>query len=347
MLPRIQAEGAGSQRVAVILKGRARGVSPKVLRRIGRLMPFDNLYVSRSLGDSSAIARDVVERGFDAVLLGGGDGTFVQCLTDLRTHARCRGAALPSLGVLRLGTGNAMASTLGASPPTVEGLRRDLARAQSIARNPLNLIEVDGRLTPFAGIGLDAQILEDFQAMTKALDAFGIGRGLGPGVRYALAVGLKSIPRFLARELQEVVAINLGSPAYRMGVNGERIGEPIAQGQILFRGRCSIASGSTIPYYGLGLKMFPFAQSLPDRFHLRCASSSAVEILGNLPSVWRGEYGSDTVGDFLVDKVELRLEHPAPIQIGGDLQPIPRDRLVLSLAPRAVTVIGARPATLN
>ena len=93
--------------------------------------------------------------------------------------------------------------------------------------------------------------------------------------------------------------------------------------------------------------MFPFAQSLPDRFHLRCASSSAVEILGNLPSVWRGEYGSDTVGDFLVDKVELRLEHPAPIQIGGDLQPIPRDRLVLSLAPRAVTVIGARPATLN
>lgn len=339
MLPRLKAESRG-QRLAVILNGRARGVSPEVLHRIGRLMPRRDLFVSRTLHDSSDIAGDVVERGYEAVLLGGGDGTFVQCLTDLRAQARRHGAALPSLGVLKLGTGNALAWTLGASAPTVEGLRHDLARALEPQRAKLDLIEVDGCLTPFAGLGLDAQILEDFHATTAALDRVGVGRYLGAWLRYALAVALKSTPRFMLRELQEVVAINLGSPAWRIGRGGERIGAPIARGQVLYRGRCSIASGSTIPYYGLGFKLFPYAQAMPDRFHLRCASSSAVEILANLPSLWRGDYASDSIGDFLVDKVELRLERPAPIQIGGDLQPIPRDRLVLSLAPRAVTVIN-------
>ncbi len=341
MLLRSAAQNDPSARVAVILNGRARGVKPQVLRRIGNIVPARDIFVSRSLDRSREIARIVVERGYDAVLLGGGDGTFVQCLTDLGAQARRRGVRVPSLGVLKLGTGNALAWTLGASSPTEEGLRHDVARACAEEdRGELPLLEVDGRLTPFAGLGLDAQILEDFHATTKALDAFGVGRHLGPGVRYALAVGLKSTPRFMFRQLQEVVAINLGAPAWRIGAGGQRIGAPIAHGQVLYRGRCSLAAGSTIPYYGLGMKMFPYAQEMPGRFNLRCSSSSTAEILGNLPAVWRGVYASDTVADFLVDKVELRLERPAPIQIGGDLQPIPRDRLVLSLAPRPISVIN-------
>jgi diacylglycerol kinase family enzyme len=326
-------------RVAVILNGRARGVSPRVLRRIGRLMPLRDLYVSRSIGDSSAIAGEVVDGGYQAVLLGGGDGTFVQCLTDIATHARRRGAPLPSVGVLRLGTGNALAHTLGASAPTEAGLARDLGRAADPRRGPLPLLDVDGRLTPFAGLGLDAQILEDFNATTRFLDTAGIGRGLGPGVRYALAVAFRSIPRFLARPAREVIAVNLGSPAFRVGAGGRLLGDPIPAGEILYRGPCSLAAGSTIPYYGLGMRMFPHAQLMQGRFQLRCSGASTPEILAHLPGLFRGTYASKNIGDFLVDKVELRLAEPAPVQIGGDLQPGTRDRLVLSLASRPVDAI--------
>ncbi len=341
MLPRVKAEPEAQHRVAVVLNRKARGVSERLVRRVGKLVPEHDIFVSGSLADSREIARTIVERGYDAVLLGGGDGTFSQCATDLRQQARRRGVDLPSLGVLRLGTGNAMASTLNASSPTDRGLRHDLHRATlPETRSELNLLEVDGRLAPFAGVGLDAQILEDFIATTRFLDGAGVGGQLGPGVRYALAVALRSTPRFLFSRRDEVVAVNLGAPARRIGAGGLPVGKPIGRGEILYRGRCSIAAGSTIPFYGLGLKVFPFAQARSDRFHLRCASASTAEILGHLPSIWRGEYASDTIADFLVEKVELRLQRAVPIQIGGDLQPIPRDRLVMSLSPRPFRVIA-------
>lgn len=340
MLTRARAGSpTGAERVAVILNGRARGVSPRVLRSIGRLLPLRDLYVSRSIGDSSAIAGEVVDGGYQAILLGGGDDTFVQCLTDLADQARRRGAPLPPLGVLRLGTGNALATTLGASPPTAQGLAHDLANAATRTFAPLPLIEVDGRLTPFAGVGLDAQILEDFNATTRFLDGAGVGRRLGPGVRYALAVAGLSIPRFFFRRPREVVAINLGSPAFRIGAGGDPIGAPIRRGEVLYRGRCTIAAGSTIPYYGLGMRMFPYAQAMAGRFQLRCSSASTGEILAHLPALWRGDYASDTIGDFLVDAIELRLEEPSPVQIGGDLEPLPRDRVVMTMASRTIRVI--------
>ena len=327
------------RQVAVILNGRARGVSPGVVRRVGRLVGSKNLYVSRTLDDSQDIAAEVVSRRYDAVLLGGGDGTFVQCLSDLQAQASERGLAVPRLGILRLGTGNALAWALGASPPTVEGLRRDLDRASFAPSAHLPLLEVDGRLTPFAGVGLDAQILDDFAATTRFLDRLGVGRSLGSGLRYGLAVAFRSTPRFVATRRPEVVAINRGSPAYRVGRGGRLIGDPVPAGEVLFRGRCSLAAGATIPYYGLGLKMFPYSALAPGRLQLRCATASAAEIVAHLPSVWRGDYESATVGDFLVDRVELRLDRPVPMQIGGDLQPAPRDQLVLALAPRAVPIV--------
>jgi diacylglycerol kinase family enzyme len=325
--------------VAVILNGHARGVSPSVLRRIGRLVPKRDLYVSRTLDQASAIAERVVDRGYDAVLLGGGDGTFVQCATDLRESAARHGTPVPRLGVLRLGTGNALAFALGASQPTLAGMKRDLSRAAEGAPAQLEMLEVDGKLTPFAGVGLDAQILDDFHATTRLLGRFGIGRSLGSGARYALSVAFRSTPRFVASPAQEVVAVNLGAPAFRLGRGGERIGPPIFRGEVLWRGRCSLAAGSTIPFYGLGMKMFPFAGTQPGRFHLRCTDCSAAEIIGHLPAVWRGEYASPRLADFLVERAELRLERPAPIQIGGDVQPIQRDRITLALASAPVTVV--------
>jgi diacylglycerol kinase family enzyme len=330
-------------KVAVILNQRARGVGPEVVRRLGRIVPSSDLYLSRDLEQSRAIARTVVERGYEAVLLGGGDGTFVQCLSDLRGEADRRALPLPGVGVLRLGTGNALADALGASTPTLDGLAADVRRARRRGQKSLSLLEVDGKLTPFAGCGLDAQILDDFGKLGRALDSMGpMAQALGAGPRYALTVGLRSTPRFVFKQLPEITVVNTGGPAYRVDWStGQPIDdEPIEAGRVLFRGRAAIATCSTIPYFGLKMKMFPFTELMEGRFQLRCSTASAFETLWNLPSVFRGEYRTPNLHDYLCESIEIRMERPVPVQVGGDVQDAPRDRLQVALAAEPIRVVN-------
>ena len=119
-------------------------------------------------------------------------------------------------------------------------------------------------------------------------------RRIGAAPRYALTVGLRSTPRFVLKQLPEIEVINTGEPVYPIYWRNGRIleDEPIATGAVVWRGRASLASCSTIPNFGLGMKMFPFAQAREGRFQLRCATASAYETLRNLPAVFRGEYRS-------------------------------------------------------
>jgi diacylglycerol kinase family enzyme len=338
-------QAGNRQRVAVIVNENARGVRARVIDELAELVPPHDLYVSSSLDHSRQIAAKVVERAYDTVLFGGGDGTFVQCLSDVAAEARRRGYELPSVGVLRLGTGNALADALGASRPTADGLAHDLGRARRPDRaRHLQLLEVDGKLTPFAGCGLDAQILDDFHKLGKLIDrATGpLAGAIGAAPRYALTVGLRSTPRFVFRQLPEIEVINTGEPVYPIYWRNGRIleDEPIATGAVVWRGRASLASCSTIPNFGLGMRMFPWADAREGRFQLRCATSSAYETLRNLPSVFRGEYRSPTLNDFLCTAVEIRMSRPVPVQVGGDLSDGLRSRLRVEMAARPIRVLA-------
>lgn len=333
------------QRVAVILNENARGVRRRVIDDLAELVPPHDLYLSRSLDHSRQIAARVVERAYDTVFCGGGDGTFVQCLSDVAAEARRRERALPSFGVLRLGTGNALADALGASRPTADGLAHDIGRARRPGRaRPLQLLEVDGKLTPFAGCGLDAQILDDFAKLGRVVDKLTgpFAGAIGAGPRYALTVGLRSTPRFVMTRLPEIEIINTGEPVYPIYWRNGRIleDEPIATGAVIWRGRASLASCSTIPNFGLGMRMFPWADAREGRFQLRCATASAYETLRNLPAVFRGEYRSPSLADFLCTAVEIRMERPVPVQVGGDLSDGKRARLRVEMAAAPVHVLA-------
>jgi diacylglycerol kinase family enzyme len=338
-------QAGARQRVAVIVNENARGVRRRVIDDLAELVPPHDLYVSSNLDHSRQIAAKVVERAYDTVLFGGGDGTFVQCLSDVAAEARRRDQALPSVGVLRLGTGNALADCLGASRPRLEGLEYDLGRARRAGRaKHLQLLEVDGKLTPFAGCGLDAQILDDFHKLGKVIDrvAGPLAGAIGAGPRYAMTVGLRSTPRFMLKQLPEIEVINTGEPVYPIYWRNGRIleDEPIATGAVIWRGRASLASCSTIPNFGLGMKMFPWADVREGRFQLRCATASAYETLRNLPAVFRGEYRSPNLIDFLCTSVEIRMERPVPVQVGGDLQDGLRARLRVEMADKPVRVLA-------
>lgn len=95
---------------------------------------------------------------------------------------------------------------------------------------------------------------------------------------------------------------------------------------------------STIPYWGFGARIFPYCEEQEGRFHLRIASFGPFEAIKNLRSIWRGDFHSPLLHDFLVDAVEIHCEKPAYLQVGGDV--VGRRTLVLAkLSPRPIRVV--------
>src|SRR5262249_46737114 len=198
------------RRVAVVLNANARRVDAETVRWVRSVVPERDLFLSQRLEECPRIARDIVRSGFDAVLWGGGDGTFANGVAEVVAAARAQGRRLPEMGCLRLGTGNAIADAIGASRATPAGLADDLIRARgaSSARQLL-MLDIEGRPGLFCGFGLDAQILDDYGATVRALERLHIADAVkSAGVRYFLAVAGRSIPRFLTAQRAEIVVIN-------------------------------------------------------------------------------------------------------------------------------------------
>lgn len=339
-VPALPVTGWGrTRRVAVVLNANARRVDDEVVAWVRRIVPENDLYVSHELADVARIAAELVARGYDAVLWGGGDGTFATGVAALCEAAGPAGR-MPDVGTLRLGTGNGIAYSLDASPATPEGLATDLERARlGVSRRPLQMLEVEGRPTLFTGLGLDAQILDDLACTVGNLDKIGLADALRSAeLRYFLAVTSRSIPRFLASERTEVVAINRGADAVRVDRDGNPIGDPVPAGRVLWRGRASLASAGAIPHYGLAMKMFPHAERQTGRFQLRLTDLGAGMILANLPQIWRGRFEHERLFDFLVDEVELVVSRPMPLQTGGDVIGL-RSRVTVGLWPRPVIAV--------
>ena len=118
-------------------------------------------------------------------------------------------------------------------------------------------------------------------------------------------------------------------------------GREVGPGQRVWAGACTLVAGATIPFFGFGLRMFPFAEARPGRFHLRCGDAGLLEILRNTRAAFRGEYFSEHVTDVLVERVRIDLSEDAAIEAGGEL--LGRRRQVeLALAP-AVTLVRLAP----
>jgi hypothetical protein len=148
------------------------------------------------------------------------------------------------------------------------------------------------------------------------------------------------MPRLFVERRSHVTAVNAGGPALRMGADGRPVGAPIATGEVLYRGPALMASAGTIPFYGFGLRMFPFAeQARGEQFQLRVADCGVIEALAHVPSLFAGSWRSPRVHDFLCDRVTLYFDRDVPCQIGGDHAG--RTRILqLALAKRPVQVVA-------
>ena len=305
-----------SAKVAIILNGNAREVNEGLIRELGQVIQDETLFVSRSLEQSKFIARTILNKGFDVVLCGGGDGTYTQCITDIMGLHPARP---PAFGILRLGTGNAVAEALGASPANSAGLSADLRWAHSPeAQLDLPLLRVEGRLAPFAGVGLDSLILADYNGLKDTLRGTPL-KALGTGAMgYTLSIATQSFWRVLFQNQPVVTIRNEGAPTQRINLQGDAIGHPIPRGGLIYRGQVTLAAASTVPFYGLGLRLFPLAQLRKDRFQLRIGNMHALSILSHLPALFRGELDDPRLYDFPCTAVSIQADPATPVQIGGD-----------------------------
>jgi diacylglycerol kinase family enzyme len=329
-----------SERIAVVVNGNAKNVTAEVISTLDQILLGGDLFVSRSLGEADEIAKVVVSRGYGTVLTGGGDGTFSVMVTKVYAEAERQGAPLPRFGFLKLGTGNALAHVVGASGSGRGELAADIRRLREDAGSrEVGLVEVDGELAPFCGFGVDAVVLRDYEALKQRLGGTPLeGIGMGP-VGYAISSITRSLPRAVVKRPAHCRIVNRGETCFRIGPKGIISGRSVAPGDVIFEGPARLVGVATIPYYGYGLRAFPFAEDRADRMHLRVSNLSVPTFVRNFRGIWRGEYHHPKrIADYLVQRIEIRMSPPTPFQMGGDFRCETSEKTV-SLAPRRIRLV--------
>jgi diacylglycerol kinase family enzyme len=309
-----------SDRIAVVVNGNARSVTSEVISTLDQILLGGDLFVSRRIEEGPELARTIINRGYGTVLTGGGDGTFTTVVTDVVREARRQSRPIPRFGFLKLGTGNALAWVVGASGAKRRGLAADIERLREDAGSrPVRFIEVEDLIAPFAGFGVDAVVLQDYELVKRRLMKTAL-KSIAPGpFSYAVAAVTRSVPSYFFRQMPHCRIVNDGGDAYRIGPKGSIVGTPIPKGETIYEGPARIAAVSTIPYYGFGLRAFPFAEERADRMSLRISTITPIPFVRNFRSIWKGEYENPAcIFDYHVEAITFEFDPPTPFQIGGD-----------------------------
>jgi diacylglycerol kinase family enzyme len=328
-------------RVAVILNANAKRVNARVKKAFEAIVPAGDLFFSQSMEEGQEHAKQIIERRYDTVLAGGGDGTITATMNMLlRAHQRSSSRnLLPDIGILRLGTGNGLAVMTGADDPIAE-VARVLGGERPAAR-PLRLIEDvrTGWSFPFCSIGYDAQVLNDYvdlvgDSKTKLSKA--LAKSLAG---YFYALGTRTIPHEIKGGRSHVRIVSTGRASIVDPETDEEI--PLERGATLFEGPARSVSAGTSPYYGYGLCVHPFARKRSDRFQIRVSTAPISYLLARLPSLWKGTMRSQHIFDFLCEGAVIETSEKMPLQMSGDARGTV-DRLELRLSDRAFRLLDGK-----
>lgn len=344
--PEFRAITATEPKVAVLLNANARRVNERVIRALSHVVPAEDLFLSRSELDARRIAQAVVDRRYDTVFCGGGDGTFMSFVHEILHQVDLRSdyhrQAPPKFGVLKLGTGNGIAALVRASSARGDGILDDVLRARAgevPGYRRLDLLEVNGKRAHFAGLGIDGRLLNDYIWMREKVGRGALRKVMSGASGYFLSTALRTVPHYLFNSAQVQCVVRNGRyPTWRLDNEGRPVGEPIAPGELVFSGKLMMATAGTIPYFGYELKMFPFAGMRAGHMHLRLTKVGAVDVVTHLPQLWAGKFFRDGVHEFHTREVEVSFEQPMPLQVGGDAAGFQK-QITLGVCPHPVELV--------
>lgn len=304
---------------AVLLNALAKGWTGSLHHKIQRFVSSNDLYLTDDFRQAERTVDKLLAGDYDAIFTGGGDGTIVYLMNAIEERIRAgeidREDA-PPVGVLRMGTGNAIASYLGAGP--VPDDLRALRAGAPLKLYSVDMIEGSEGIFPFAGFGWDADILNDYEGLKDtvrdtALENYATGIG-----GYFASVFSRTIPRVVKTDPVRVTVTNLGERAMQVDFDGNIL-EEYDQGDILFEGLARVVGTASIPYWGFKIRMFPHATEYPGMAQLRCYHGGVGWIVSHLPRFWKGEFPEEKIDDFIYSKVRVQLQGKAlPYQVAGD-----------------------------
>lgn len=322
--------------VAVVLNANAGRVRARLARALQRAAPDAVVYWTRSLDEAEDALESALESGVTTLFGGGGDGTIIDLANRMVRYRRP-----PRLGVLKLGTGNALATWVGARSPAED--LAGWASGEAFTEVPLRLVHAEGEFFPFAGLGWDAAVLNDYRWVKQQMKQTPLeGFSHQLWVYIASAFG-RTVPRMaIQREAPTARVEVLRGEAWRVDRHGDRVGDVVPQGGVLYEGPAHMTAVGTTPYYGYAMRMLPHACARDSHMHLRISALSLAKVVNELPRIWTGEYEHDRLYDFLAESVRVTYSEEVPYQVGGDARGM-RQALDLSVAPSRLPVLSFQP----
>jgi diacylglycerol kinase family enzyme len=303
--------------IAVLVNAHARRGSAKVAELAQRILPSARIVHTQSLDDARRFVRE--ELASDPprlVLSGGGDGTAVTLVNDLRAA----GVSAPTIGLLPLGTGNGWANVMGA-PPAEHAFRALAAFGDSpLPVTEFPLVETEGRMTPFAGAGWDADLVADYEAQVRSTPKH-LRRATGGFGGYLRSIFTRTVPRHAFGKSNPVVTLrNLGARAIVIDPQGEpQSMENGEAGAVLYEGRYGTAGAATMREVGLGFRAFPHAGKVPGRMAVRVYNAHPVVAAANIRRLWKGAHPLAGSHDFQLDHCRMEFDRPVMFEIGGEV----------------------------
>jgi hypothetical protein len=189
-------------------------------------------------------------------------------------------------------------------------------------------IKNDDRYAFFAGLGYDSVILQDYKDLQDWRKAKNhrqeatLWQAATTGVvGYTVAMMTRSLPKLMrlkdASKLLRDVRITTDDPEstywidHRRGdtmrpaidhniinVRGNKERNPATE-EMLYRGSAGIIAAGTVPYYGGGLRLFPFARMTPGGMNLRIGRRlHPLEGISKIPSIFEGSFRDRTTDTF-------------------------------------------------
>ena len=241
---------------------------------------------ARSLDELSTIASEYRKRGIDILAISGGDGTNTVTLTGFL--AEYGDEPLPTLALLRGGTMNTVASSIGVRRGSPEDLLARVVAHHAGRANP-PLATVERTLLRVAPVGVDhdnARVTFGFLFGTGVVQGFlaeyyagepstiGAVRTLARGIGSALVGG--DMIRRMAKPFRGSATLQT-EPTGQLAVEWPE------------RDYLAVAAG-TVAHIGLQFAPFHrFDESANHRtFHALGIYATAAQFVGELPRVWRG-----------------------------------------------------------
>ena len=342
-------------RIAVLLNRNARRVTDRLAKRMERVVGSQHMYYSRSLDEAQELTREIVQRGYGTVVCGGGDGTLAQAINLVRSYVDESNAwrqqryqrfgevqallEMPRFAFLKLGTGNGIQRLVGAQAPL-----EDLARIVDYVPGrtfELPLVESNGERFFFGGMGYDSMLLNDYTALKSATQSRLLRPFMHTMAGYVGALLTRTLPRVVrgADATRLEARITTRGKAYFMDPRRGDAALAIEPGSVLYEGKARMIAAATSPYFGYGIRMFPFSNTIPRMMQIRVTTIGPFGCLANLPAIWKGTYRNPKcVYDFLAEDIHIELARPFPFQHSGDAQGM-RSDLSLRIAPDPLKLV--------